>query len=62
MSDELFIDFPRQTINETRIIPVGLTMGVVKGIDLKVYYMIQSQKGRTWSSNQILGTQLSLDF
>ncbi|MBP9865276.1 MAG: DUF2490 domain-containing protein [Candidatus Omnitrophica bacterium] len=62
MSDELFIDFPRQTINETRIVPVGLTVGVIKGIDLKVYYMIQSQKGNTWSSNQVLGTQLNLDF
>ncbi len=62
MNDELFIDFPRQTINETRIIPAGLTLGLYQGVDLKVFYMIQMQKGSTWSSNQILGTQLSMDF
>lgn len=62
MNDELFIDFPRQTINESRIVPVGLTLGVHKGVDLKVFYMIQCQKGNTWSSNQILGTQINMDF
>jgi len=61
-NDELFVDFTRRTINETRIIPAGLTFHLYKGVDFKVFYMIQCQKGGTWSSNQILGTHLILDF
>jgi len=62
-NSEIFVDFNRHTINENRAIPAGINFNLYKKSTLGVFYMIQSQKGaRDWSSNQILGTQVSLVF
>lgn len=62
-NSEFFIDFNRHTINENRAIPIGINFYLYKKSTFGVFYMIQSQKGaRDWSSNQILGTQISLVF
>jgi len=62
MNDEVFVDFARNTISETRVTPAGISFKLYPGVDFKVFYMIQCQKGNSWSSNQIVGTHLILDF
>ncbi len=61
-NDEIFIDFKRRTLNENRVIPLGVTLKLWRQNKLKIFYMIQSQQGGTWSSNQILGTHILIDF
>ncbi len=62
-NSEIFVDFNRHTINENRAIPIGINFNLYKKSTFSIFYMIQSQKGaRDWSSNQILGTQVSLNF
>ncbi|OGW72731.1 MAG: hypothetical protein A2Y02_03125 [Omnitrophica bacterium GWA2_52_12] len=62
VNDEIFIDFKRRTISENRVIPAGVTVKLWKQSKLKVFYMIQSQQGATWSSNQVLGSHILIDF
>ena len=62
-NNELFIDMHKHALNENRLIPVGLTIKLFGKNTFKVFYMIQSKKDtKTWSSNQIFGTQISLAF
>ncbi len=62
LNNEYFIDFSRQTINENRVIPIGLNFKLPGGVSLQTFYMIQSQKGKDWRSNQIVGTKWSFSF
>ncbi|MCB9799624.1 MAG: DUF2490 domain-containing protein [Candidatus Omnitrophica bacterium] len=61
INNEFFVDFARHQIAENRVTPVGITLRFNQHAGLKVFYMIQSQKGGfDWKSNQILGTQIDL--
>jgi len=62
-NSEMFYDFKNRKINENRTIPAGMKFKVNDRMDLDVFYMIQSRKGSSdWSSNQILGTLVSIEF
>lgn len=62
-NDELFYDFNREQFTQNRWIPGGITLGIYKKNVLRIFYMVQSVKGRPdWSSNQILGTHVELAF
>ncbi|OGW85718.1 MAG: hypothetical protein A3C35_02255 [Omnitrophica bacterium RIFCSPHIGHO2_02_FULL_46_11] len=62
-NNEFFVDFNRERIVENRVIPIGLTFKLYKKTTFKIFYLIQSKRGsRDWSSNQVLGSQLSLAF
>lgn len=62
-SSEFFYDFAKNEYNENRSIPIGLNFKINKKLGGSLYYMVQSRKGTNdWSSNQILGTLISIDF
>ena len=62
-NNELFYDFNREQFAQNRWIPAGVVFKIYKKNLLRIFYMIQSVKGRPdWSSNQILGTHVELAF
>ena len=62
-NNELFYDFSREQFAQNRWIPAGVAFKIYKENLLRIFYMIQSVKGRPdWSSNQILGTHVELAF
>lgn len=63
INSEFFYDLDRDDYVENRSVPVGLNFKITEKLGFSLFYMIQSQKGtKDWSSNQILGTLLSVDF
>ena len=66
IADDWFYDYTRDAWNQNRFyagfaLPLGKVEGADIGIDL--YYMLQHQLGaQDWSSNHILGTQLTVQF
>lgn len=63
VNNEFFVVFNRQELNENRVVPFGIIFKICSKAALSVFYMIQSKKGANdWSSNQIVGTHLSLSL
>lgn len=62
-SSELFYDFAADKYKENRTVPLGFNFKINDKMNAGLYYMIQSQKGANdWSSNQIIGSLISLEF
>lgn len=60
---ENLYDFPEGKVLENRTAPIGVNFKINDKFGFSVYYQIQSQKGtKDWSSNQIFGTLMSIDF
>lgn len=63
INNELFYDFNREQFTQNRWIPGGVAIKIYEKSLIRIFYMIQSVKGRPdWSSNQILGTHIELAF
>ncbi len=63
INNEFFVAMNRQELNQNRVIPFGINFKVCSKASLSVFYMIQSKKGaHDWSSNQIVGTHLSISL
>jgi hypothetical protein len=62
-NNEFFIDFNTEKHNENRAVPLGVKFKLSDKATLSVFYMIQARRGPAdWSSNQILGTHLTVTF
>ncbi len=61
-NSEFFYNIAENQYDENRSVPIGLNFKLNDKSSLKTFYMIQAKKGTNWSSNQILGTLLSLKF
>jgi hypothetical protein len=63
VNSEYFFDFKQSQIVENRAIPFGVQFKLNDKASLSVFYMIQARKGPLdWSSNQIVGTHLTISF
>jgi len=63
ISSEYFFDLNGSGVNENRTVPLGMNFKVNDHVGLKLYYMLQSQKGSAdWSTNQAVGTLMSVKF
>ncbi len=61
--NEFFYDFRQDRLNENWTVPLGLNFKVSDKVGLQVFCMLQAQKGKSdWSSNQVLGTLIAVDF
>ena len=62
-NNEFFVDFKSREINENRAVPLGISFTTSEKTGFSIFYMIQSKKGsKDWSSNQVLGTKISLSL
>lgn len=62
-NSELFYDQAKHEYNENRTVPLGLKFKINDKASFDLYYMIQSKGvSRNWSSNQVLGTLVSVSF
>lgn len=63
INNEFFVALNRQELNQNRAVPFGINFKICSKANLSVFYMIQSKKGaHDWSSNQIVGTHLSISI
>ncbi len=62
-NNEFFYDFNKGEYSENRAIPLGIKLAISEKASVQVFYMIQSRKGvDDWSSNQIVGTHITVTF
>ncbi len=67
VADDLFYDYTRDAFNQNRLfVGISLPLKEFRGArsSLDLYYMLQHQLGtrRDWSSNEVLGTKLTIQF
>lgn len=63
VNSEYFFDFKQSQIIENRAIPFGIQFKINDKASLSVFYMIQARKGPLdWSSNQVVGTHVTVSF
>ncbi len=63
LNDEYFYDFRAEKITENRFIPVGVDFKISGNVSLKIFYMLQALKrANDWSSDQIVGTHVTISF
>ena len=61
--NEFIYNIAEHEYNENRTVPLGAQFTINDKTSFSLFYMIQSQKGTNdWSSNQILGTLVSVKF
>lgn len=63
--NEFFYDFDADRWNQNRIYPVIAAFSVGQGVDLEVYYMINTKRSgnqSAWDAAHVLGFNLGLDF
>ncbi len=62
LSDEFFVDFDKEELNENRAY-AGLSFKLSKNWGADLYYLWRRVKsGDKWTTNNILGTRLKLEF
>lgn len=60
---EYFINFDSGEFDQNRLIPAAIVLPCFDNADLRIFYMIQHVKrNNNWSSNEIVGTQLSISL
>jgi len=61
-NSEFFYDFVDHRYNENWTVPFGLKFKVNEHVNFSIFYMLQSRVTDTWTSTQILGTHLMVNF
>lgn len=61
-NSEFFYDLNDHRYMENWTVPFGLKFKVTKQTNFSVFYMVQSRLTDTWTSAQILGTHVLIDF
>ncbi|MCF7789713.1 MAG: DUF2490 domain-containing protein [Prosthecobacter sp.] len=62
-SNEWLQDLHLRRHTENRFVPLGLTFKLSASVDLDLFYMIDSRRGRTiWKHESVLGTYLRVRF
>ncbi len=60
-SEEVFYDFTAGEANQNRL-AVGLSLPLRERLSLDLFYMTKADKDDHWSSVNVLGTEISIDF
>ncbi len=59
--EEIFYDFTGHEMNQSRL-AVGLSLPVRQRVSLDLYYMNRADKRGDWSTTNVLGTELAIEF
>jgi hypothetical protein len=60
-SEEVFYDFTAGQTNQNRLV-VGLSLPLLQRVSLDLFYMSKADKDDHWSSVNVLGTELAIEF